>query len=756
MMHSIFRPAKAGHYILWLTLGAAVAQSPSINAQDPQGPPSVTFQIEVNYVDVDVVVTDEEGNFISGLTREDFEVLEDGKPQKVEMFSLVEIPLEKDDRFRFNDRPVPVDVKSNRQPFAGRLYVIVLDDMDVNAMRSSHVKKSAREFVERFVGANDIAAVIHTSGRTDAAQEFTSNKQLLYASIDKFIGRRMRSVTVERLDAYYQRLAMTSNDNNNGEQQPASTDVGAHGRMEPTDMERGFRAVGVLDTLKNTAEFLAGVRGRRKAVIFFSEGIDYPVLDVFGSQNANDVIRATQDAITMAARANVNYYTIDPRGLVGMTSEFMELAGGGSPELAGGPPNLQPGTGAAITGVTGAIGPLIAQNEFMYELQTSQDSLRVLAEQTGGIASVNTNALTDTFERIVEANSRYYVLGYYPPNHPRDGRFHKIQVRVKRPGVRVEARRGYASPRGRTAEERKRDEEARRQREARRPNADKTSEELRSVLSNPLQMSGLNFTVHAAPFRNTQKEASVALAIEIDGDKLQYANENGAFSNRIELSFFGIGDPGKAVAGTRSLVDLTLKPETRDRVAKHGVRVNPRVNLAPGRYQLRLGARDAVAGLTGSVFYDLEVPDFRKEKLMMGGLLLTASSSQLTPSVQPDPLVAKLLPAAATSRRAFPREDTLAVYTELYDNVSSRQARRIDIAVRLISESGTEVFVGRDEISNAATPSEKPWEVYGYPKQIPLKGIQPGRYLLRVEAQFRGNVDDAKPVARETLITITP
>ena len=118
----------------------------------------------------------------------------------------------------------------------------------------------------------------------------------------------------------------------------------------------------------------------------------------------------------MAARANVNYYTIDPRGLVGMTNEFMEMAGGGSPELAGDPPMRTPGTDAAITGVTG--GPFNAQTELMAELMMSQGSLRELAEQTGGIASVNTNSLTDAFNRIVEANSRYYVLGYYPPDSP--------------------------------------------------------------------------------------------------------------------------------------------------------------------------------------------------------------------------------------------------------------------------------------------------------------------------------------------------
>ena len=185
----------------------------------------------------------------------------------------------------------------------------------------------------------------------------------------------------------------------------------------------------------------------------------------------------------------------------------------------------------------------------------SQGSLRELAEQTGGIASVNTNSLTDAFTRIVEANSRYYVLGYYPPTHPRDGRFHKIEVKTKRPGLRVAARRGYGSPRGRTAEERKRDEEARRadaKRGARMPT--RRRPQLRDILTSPLQQSGLNFTVQAAPFKNTQKEASVALAIEIDGDRCTYSapDAKGIVANKIELSFYGLNELGKAMAGTRT------------------------------------------------------------------------------------------------------------------------------------------------------------------------------------------------------------
>jgi VWFA-related protein len=735
-------------------LGAAALQAPVLRAQAPQTPPSVTFSVEVNYVDVDVVVTDERGNFVPGLTRDDFEVFEDGKPQKVDTFAYVEIPLEQDNAFLLDGRPISSDTKSNRVPFSGRLYVIVLDDQDVAAMRTSQVKRSAKEFVDKYMGANDVAAVIHTSGRTDAAQEFTNNKALLHAAIDRFVGRRMRSLTIERLDSYYQ-SALPSNQEGQGteSEQQQSSDPGGYSRMEPTEMERGFRAVGVLDTLKLTAEFLSSVRGRRKAVLFFSEGIDYPITDAFGGHNASDVIRATQDAITAAARANVNFYTIDPRGLVGMTNEFIEMAGSGVVTPTG-----TSGTNAPITSILGGKGGTFnAQSELMAELMLSQGSLRELAEQTGGIASVNTNSLTSTFNQIVQANSRYYVLGYYPPEHKRDGRFHKIEVKTKRPGLRVAARRGYGSPRGRTAEERKRDEEARRAREAKRPNADKTSTQLRDVLTSPLMQSGLNFTVHAAPFKHTQKEASIALAIEIDGDRLQYAapNAQGMAANKIEMSLYGINDKGKALGGTQTILNLTLRPETRERVKTFGVRVNPRISLPPGRYHLRVGAREEVAGMTGTVFHDLEVPDFRKEKLMMGGLLLASNMGQQTPSIQPDPVLEKVLPASATSRRDFSQRDLIALYTEIYDNLGAQMARHIDVAVRIVAEDGKEVLAIRDTLENGGVAPKKPWDLYGYTRDIALKNVAPGRYALRVEAQVRGN-RDVKPVARETLITVIP
>ena len=707
-----------------------------------QGAPGVTFQTEVTYVDVDASVTDAQGHFVGNLTKEDFQVFEDGKPQKIDTFSLVEIPLERQDRFLFMEKPVRSHVKSNRRPFSGRLYVIVLDDLDVSPFRTGLVRKFAREFVEKYFGANDLAAVVYTSGRSDAAQEFTNDPQLLLAAIDKFLGRRLRSETLDTLDARYTQMVTQGTQNEEDASQATSLGDKLSSTRSAGEVERGYRARNVLDTLKTLSEFLSAVRGRRKALLLFSEGLDYPLNDVFGTNSGSDVMRATQDAITAAARANVNFFTLDPRGLIGMSTEFIEMQG---------PVAESPGSAAGTP--TSSVTPFNGQKDLLAEMRVSQDSLRSLAEETGGIAAINANSLTPAFERIVDGNSRYYVLGYYPPTHPRDGRFHKIEVRVSRPGLKVSARKGYASARGKTPEERKRDEEARRASDARKPLADNTSTELREVLGSALPQSGLTFSVQAAAFRNTSKDASVALAIDMDGDRLPFNQQpGGLYENQVELSLFNVNEEGKAQRGVRAMLNLTIRPETYQRVQTDGVRANPRIILPPGRYQLRVGARENLSGRTGSVFYDLQVPDFSRRPLMIGGLLLTAPSSQQSFTAVPDPAVAKLLPGSATSRREFRQSDTLSLLSEIYDNNVSRQLRNIDTTVRLIGESGIEAFTAHDSLTNGGVDTQK-WEAFSYAKDIRLKSVAPGRYLLRVEADVRGTNATDRP-SIETVITV--
>jgi hypothetical protein len=175
------------------------------------------------------------------------------------------------------------------------------------------------------------------------------------------------------------------------------------------------------------------------------------------------------------------------------------------------------------------------------------------------------------------------------------------------------------------------------------------------------------------------------------------------------------------------------------------VRLNPRIALPAGRYQLRVGVRETGAGEMGSVFYDLIVPDYQARGLAMSGLLLTdqAARAQFSPQLD-EALPAGTLPAPATSRRIFNRNDVLSVFAELYDNLNSREAGAIEVVTNLVGEDGTARFSSRETLAGSSPIS----------KQISLKDMTPGRYVLRIEARALGG--GSKPVSRETSLTITP
>jgi VWFA-related protein len=704
--------------------------------------PSVTFQVEVNYVDIDALVTDGRGNIISDLRKEDFELFEDGKPQDISTFSLVDIPLPSASAARSAAAVPPVsDVKSNAQPITGRLYLIVMDDLNVAPLRSKVVVQAARQFIERYFGPGDIAAITYTSGRTDAGQEFTSDRALLLAAIDRFQGRKLRPSVIEKADYYFQQTlkeleinAPDPTDPDYIQQEPKSGTVRGPGgysdiTTDADDFERGHRAQQVLATLRRLADYMGGIRGRRKALLMFSEGIDYPIYDIFGSQAATTVITETREAIAAAARGNVSFFSVDPRGLVGMTSEAIELNASTDASL-----------GFDAKGL-------------LADMYLQQDSLRTLAAETGGYAAVNSSNFATAFNRIVRANSTYYVLGYYPAAKG-DGRFHKIEVRVKRPGLRVSARKGYVSPRPLTASERA-ERERLRERVRGRAGSAQTSDELHEILNQPLQRNGLTLTVQASPFRGASRQASVAVAVELDANRLHFTEQpNKTFADGIELTLFALDERGKPHGGNFYQFNLALRPDTYQRVRESIVRMNPRMELPPGRYQLRVGVRENGAGELGTVFYDLVVPDYTSNGLAMSGMLLSAESARSQLTAQPDDqLPPQSLPAPATSGRTFGRNDVVNVFAEIYDNISSREAQRIEVITTLTGEGGDAAFSSRETLGGGSGANVKSARI-PVARQIPLKELRPGRYVLRLEARALGGT--AKPAMRETTLTVVP
>jgi VWFA-related protein len=686
--------------VLLASAVVSAGQNPA-TAPTPAGPQTPTFRVNVDYVEVDVLVTDSQGNYVRELKKEDFQLFEDGKAQTIANFVPIDIPVERGEQPLFATQPIDPDVRGNEQPFNGRVYVMVLDSAHTLPQNTNLMRNAAKKFVSEKLGANDLMAVVTARGAAggpDDGQEFTNNKRLLLAAVDKFRGTQPRSATLNKIDDFVSKSA----------QRAAGVDTG-----DPQDIdakEREYNARVVLEELTGVANWFSVVRGRKKSILYFSEGISYDIHDVFANQGNNSAAMIQlhmQDLVRATTKANAVIYAIDPRGLQGMSDAAIELQSvdSGSVDLS--------------------------SRALDAESRLARESLQAFAAETGGFAVVNTNRIANAFDRIVDENSSYYLLAYYPPNPKRDGKYHSINVRLTRPGLNVRFRRGYANPTGK----------------APAPTKSELTPELVDTLQSPIPVTGLGMKVFAAPFKGTAPNASVLVGVELRGRDL-----NTATNGRVDLALGAIDSQGKMKATAHDSLTLNLRPETKARVEQNGIRLLDRMNIAPGRYQLRIAAHDAGSGSMGSVLYDLEVPDFSKARIAVSGLVLTSAAAMAAvPTARPDAELRSALPGPPVAARTFAQNDQLAVYADVYDN-DVTPAHKVDITTSLIADNGRVVFKNDEERSTADLEG-KPGG-FGIGTTLALSDFDPGLYVLRIEARSRlGNDVSAK---REIQIRVTP
>ena len=687
---------------------AGTAQEPTSDASNAGQPtPLVTFRADANFVEVHAVVTDERGVFVQDLTQEDFEIYEEGEAKTPSAFALVDLPVAPRFTPAHQTDPVESDVRATTGRFEGRLYLLVLDDLHTLFARTVQVRDAARRFVERHMGADDLAAVVHTSGRVDGAQELTSSRRRLLAAIDQFQGRKLPSAGLERLAMHLTEVAQPRDDRDFDDPAAAGVDTRSADGLsdarlvrDASDAERGNNARRALTTVRDAAKRMADVHGRRKALLFFSEGIDYDIYEPFNRSWASAILNFAQDAVAAAQRSNVSVYGVDPRGL----NQFgTETIGVQSLSLY---PQLQYGS------VLG----------FARELRLAQESLISLADQTGGMAVINTNDLDGALRRIAADSTRYYLLGYH--SDPQDwsaDTFRKLEVRVKRPGLRVRARRGFVTPPPEAPADGEREPEG-------QPD---TSPTLRVALSTLVPMGEVPIRVFAAPFTGAREDSSVLVVVEVGGRGFRFEERDGRFHENVELSIAAVDHRGNVRGGENQTLNLNFSPETHEWVSRTGVRLLARLDLPAGRYQIRVGVHETVGGTTGTVAYDLDVPDHSKIPFALSGLVLTSSYAASYATNAPDPQLQDLLPGPPTANRRFTPEETLTSFAEVYDR-SSATAHAIDFDATVWRGSdGRAVFSSRDRRTVEA--SDEP-HTHGFATELPLADFSPGMYVLRVMA----------------------
>jgi VWFA-related protein len=406
------RPTR-GLLVLALAATCGIA---GVYAQDkpPAAPDQQpVFRTGIDTVRVDVIVTDRQGNPVTDLKLEDFEILEDGKPQKAETFRLVKIDTATQPAYTQRTIRTRNDEETAAADENSRIFTFFLDDYHVRKETSMSVRKPVVEFIANQLAPGDLVGVMYPLTPLDAVT-LTRSHQGVINTVEKFLGRKYDYEPLNDLERGYVY------------------------RAPPQAIEMIRRQVS-LTALRGICTKLGSLREGRKSVILVSEGYTSllpPQLrsnlpggiaapgdvsrDPFAAENNiledrarfsadMDMQQELRDVFDACNRNNTSIYALDPRGL--SAGEF-----------------------DASTNIS-----IRTSQEY---LNSSLNTLRELADQTDGRAIVNRNDLATAMKQIIRDSSAYYLVGY-TTQAPTDGKFHELRVRVKRPGVQVRARRGF-------------------------------------------------------------------------------------------------------------------------------------------------------------------------------------------------------------------------------------------------------------------------------------------------------------------------
>jgi VWFA-related protein len=580
---------------LMLLLGAGVA----LAAQQSQAPPAAgqakaaeqakeaappTFPARVEQVTVDVVVVDKKGNPVKGLTRDDMTVTEDGTPQTISSFQAVQLP----------DQPLPappppprVSVNTGHEDEEGRTFVIVFDDVHITPWKANQAKAAVASFLEKGVREGDRVTLISAAGGTWWTARMEAGKQRLIDMVKGLTGRYVPDMSPDRVTDYeamriyvyrdpqvaarvlrrFQTYGAIQNQNQSQTDTSMSADQDPYvnGRATEVYVQAQSRLRITLDVVERALNGLVQAKGR-KSLILVSEGFIY-------DQNLDEFKRINE----ASRRANTAIYFVNAGGLKGMPVEF-----------------------------TAQFGPAIDNQDVGFAFAETLDAVagsETVAEDNGGFTVRNTNDLASGIQRIARETQDYYLLGYIPTNTARDGKFRKIQVKLKDgKGLVVRARKGYYAPSetGKTALEPRKG----------------TDPVMQSAVDSPWDVDGVPLRMSDYVGEETSLgKAAVKVATEVDVSGFDFAQENGRFVDSVDFLLVVAHQQSGEYFRYDQKVELKLLPQTKERLSREWLPIVRDFELRPGDYQAKMVVREDRTGRVGSVIHDFEVPALDKFRI---------------------------------------------------------------------------------------------------------------------------------------------
>lgn len=603
-------------------LVAAFLVTWSIRPAAQQQPPAPVFRANLAMVSVDVIVRDRAGKIVRGLTEKDFELVEDGRPQEVRTFTFAEIKegpstvvsvdllagLEEKVLAATSGAAVPVaaaaPVPMRSEDLAGRRLMILL--FDTSSMEPEDVQRSvdsAREYVATQMSASDLVAVATVSTMLNVLTDFTADRVKVSAALNEL----SYSEGTETPPPSAQTAATDE------ELAAAAEETAADAEAAELEMFNNDQRLRALRTL---AESLQPIE-QKKAIIYFSTGMERS-----GQDNQVEL----RSALNAAVRSNVSIYPVDVRGLQAV--------------VPGGDARQNSGRGQAMFSGRGMARQFAA-------LAGSQDTLVSLAADTGGRSFTDTNDFGAAFKRVQNDMAAYYLLGYSSTNKVRDGRFRRIQVRLKKNdlGYRLESRAGYYADRDFA-------------------HTSRTDREtlLQEQLLAAVSVTDLPVIASAMYFRLAADKYYVPVAVAVPGSAVPVTEG----LKEITLDVLGVVIDERGMPVGRLRQTMKLPAGTEKTLAGKQILYQSGMVLPPGRFAIKAVVRENATGLMGTFEAPITVPELRQQAMKVSSVVLSTQVQASTVKSE-NPLIrdgAQMIPNVT---RVVGRDQKLFFYYEVYE-----------------------------------------------------------------------------------------
>lgn len=664
-------------------LATALAVQPAMPQQ------RATFSTTTNVVVVNATVLDRNGRPVENLTKNDFEVYEDGKRQHLQAVDFQHLtgavlPPIRTEAAQAAPSPSAQAPSPAPRYQDRRLIVMLFDFSSMEPAEQIRAKNAAIKFLSSQMTASDTVSIITFGTELKTVVDFTSDRDRLIETINKFrIGESSENASVadEGADAQDQSGQFVADE------------------TEFNIFNSDLKLAALEDAARKLGQF-----PEKKALIYISSGIQ---------KNGVDNQSQLQATVNTAVRNNVAFYPIDARGLSAL------VPGGDATQAGAAGNNLYNGAG---------------QRSLKENFNNQQETLASLALDTGGKALLDSNDLTAGMTQVQKDLSSYYILSYVSSNPAQDGRYRRIQVKLTPRLIAVlkpklQYRQGYYAPTS-----------------FGRMNGEDKETQLSQALLSDNPVTDLPIAVEVDYFRLDKDKYFAPISVKIPGSALAFRGKGSKQATELDFIAEVRDSQGRPAAAVRDTIPLKVARDIAGQMVQKSIQYTTGVTLAPGSYKLRFVARENGEGKTGTFATSFSVPDLAARKTLRASSVILSNQRQTVSSqvagvknskklLAQDPLIRDGQQLVPNVTRVFRPGQNMVAYVEVYDPAIPDSLpdnfRRPDVEASIAVYQGDRKVLETPAARAATLDPQRPATLPVW-LQLPVDKIPPGKYECQV------------------------